>query len=105
MYRAIEKDSSLDLKFKALADKNRRKILIYLKNGSRPAGEIAMQLPISAPSVSYHLSILERSHLISSYQSNRYIFYQIEFSEIDEVMSWLKMVYSTEERGCYGTEK
>ena len=34
MYRVTEKDSFLDLKFKALADKNRRKISITRKMGA-----------------------------------------------------------------------
>ena len=39
----------LDKKFKALADRNRRKILQYLKSGRKCAGDIAKQFSISAP--------------------------------------------------------
>ncbi len=92
MYKNMGKDKTLDDKFKALADKNRCKILIYLKNGSKSAGEIATQLPLSAPSVSYHLSILERSGLISSYKSKGYIFYGMELAELDEVIEWIKNI-------------
>lgn len=88
----MEKQRILDCKFKALADKNRRQILLYLKSGTKSAGEIATQLPISAPSVSYHLSILEKSHLITANKSRGYIFYDIEVAELDEVILWMKNI-------------
>ncbi|MGY3662810.1 ArsR family transcriptional regulator [Roseburia sp. 1XD42-69] len=47
-----------------------------MKNRSRLVGKIAKQLPISVPSVSYHLSIFGRSRLVSSDQLDRYIFYK-----------------------------
>ena len=65
---------TLDKKFKALADKNRLKILLYLKRGNKTAGKIAKQFSVSAPTISYHLSILENSGLIFSWRVKGYIF-------------------------------
>lgn len=79
----------LDKKFKALADRNRRKILQYLKSGRKCAGDIAKQFSISAPSVSYHLAILKESHLISAIHSKGFIYYDFNSEEISEVIEWL----------------
>lgn len=86
----MEQNSIIDIKFKALADQTRRKILQYLMDESKTAGEIAKQFPISAPSVSYHLSILEKSKLISSKKNKGFIYYGIELTEIEDVITWLK---------------
>ena len=75
----------LDKKFKALADRNRREILQYLKGGRKCAGDIAKQFSISAPSVSYHLAILKESHL----NSKGFIYYSFNLDEMDEVIEWL----------------
>ena len=42
---------------KALADPIRREILNMLKNGRLSAGEIGERFPVTAPSVSRHLSV------------------------------------------------
>lgn len=84
---------TLDKKFKALADKNRLKILLYLKRGNKTAGKIAKQFSVSAPTISYHLSILENSGLIFSWGVKGYIYYSIKFSEFDENIDWLKAIH------------
>lgn len=84
---------TLDKKFKALADKNRLKILLYLKRGNKTAGIIAKQFSVSAPTISYHLSILENSGLIFSWRVKGYIYYSIKFSEFDEIIDWLKIIH------------
>lgn len=83
---------TLNKKFKALADKNRLKILLYLKQGSKPASEIAKQFSVSASTISYHLSILENSGLIFSWRVKGYIYYSIKFSEFYEIIDWLEAV-------------
>lgn len=82
-------EQSLNQKFKALADENRRAILFYLKNGRKCAGDIAKQFVISPPSVSYHLSVLEKSHLISSVHLKGFIYYSLNVNELGEVVEWL----------------
>lgn len=84
---------TLDKKFKALADKNRLKILLYLKRGNKTAGKIAKQFSVSAPTISYHLSILENSGLIFSWRVKGYIYYSIKFSEFNEIIDWLKTIH------------
>jgi DNA-binding transcriptional ArsR family regulator len=48
----------------ALGHETRREILVLLKAGPLPVGEIAERLPISRPAVSKHLRILERAGLV-----------------------------------------
>ena len=43
---------------KALADPIRREILNMLKSGKRSAGEISDHFPVTAASISRHLSVL-----------------------------------------------
>lgn len=86
---------TLNKKFKALADKNRLKILLYLKQGSKPAGEIAKQFSVSASTISYHLSILENSGLIFSCKSKGYIYYAIKLEEFFEIIKWLETLCKT----------
>lgn len=63
--------------FQALASSYRREILVILQGGELSAGEIAGQLSISQPSVSRHLDLLRRSHLLSSRRQANQILYAL----------------------------
>ena len=80
----------MNFKFKALSDTTRREILYFLKNGKKCAGEIAEHFSITAPSISYHLSILLRSRLISSHRSKGFILYELNPKELNDVLKWIK---------------
>jgi DNA-binding transcriptional ArsR family regulator len=64
--------------FKALADHTRRRILHDLKDGELTAGEIASRFPMSAPSVSRHLSVLRAAELVSERRDGNRIWYRLE---------------------------
>src|SRR5437762_7703348 len=49
----------------ALADPTRRAIFERLREGPRPVGEIARDLPVSRPAVSQHLRVLKDAGLVS----------------------------------------
>ena len=55
---------SLQHTLKALADPIRREILNMLKDGRLSAGEIAGHFPVTAASISRHLSVLKDADLI-----------------------------------------
>lgn len=63
--------------FKALADPTRRQILQDLRPGELTAGEIAGRFPISAPSVSRHLSVLKAAGLVTERRDANRIFYAL----------------------------
>jgi DNA-binding transcriptional ArsR family regulator len=55
----------LDVTFSALADPTRRAILARLAQGETSVKELARPFPISAPSITKHLKVLERAGLIT----------------------------------------
>lgn len=64
--------------FRALADHTRRDVLKALRNGELTAGEIASRFPISAPSVSRHLTVLRTAGLIAERREANRIYYRLE---------------------------
>ena len=75
--------------FKVLADKQRRDILVMLKNGRMNAGEIAEQLGITPAALSYHLKLLKGADLIMEYKQKNFIYYEINTSVFDELILWV----------------
>ena len=75
--------------FKVLADKQRRDILVMLKNGRMNAGEIADQLGITPAALSYHLKLLKGADLIMEYKQKNFIYYEINTSVFDELILWI----------------
>jgi DNA-binding transcriptional ArsR family regulator len=75
--------------FKVLADKQRRDILVMLKNGRMNAGEIAEQLRVTPAALSYHLKLLKGADLIMEYKQKNFIYYEINTSVFDELILWI----------------
>lgn len=74
---------------KALADPIRRDILKLLKKGRLSAGEIAEQFPVTAASISRHLSVLKEADLIRDSREGKFIFYELNASVLEEIMLWI----------------
>lgn len=55
----------VDKIFKALADKNRRKILTLLKDGEKTVSELLRDFDIGQATLSSHLSILRKAQLVN----------------------------------------
>lgn len=79
----------LNLQFKALSDKTRRRILEMLKEGDLTAGEIAERFEISKPSITHHLNLLYQADLVDKERQGQFIYYTLNTSVMQEVMSWL----------------
>jgi DNA-binding transcriptional ArsR family regulator len=60
----VNHSASLDAIFAALADPTRRRILHDLQQGRASVGRLARPFKVSAPAVSRHLRLLERTGLI-----------------------------------------
>ncbi|UXV34959.1 autorepressor SdpR family transcription factor [Staphylococcus sp. IVB6181] len=75
--------------FKALSDETRRKILELLKDETLTAGEIANHFNMSKPSISQHLKILKYSGLILSEKKGQYVYYSLNTSVLDDLLSWI----------------
>lgn len=75
--------------FKALADVNRREILMMLKDGKMSAGEIASKFNMTNATVSYHLSQLKKAEMITETKKKNYIYYELNISVFEEIMLWI----------------
>lgn len=80
---------TFETSFKALADPVRRKILQLLKAGQMSAGEIASHFDMTQATISYHLNVLKKADLISEEKEKNYIYYSLNTSLIEEIMTWL----------------
>lgn len=85
---------SREAAFGALADPTRRAVLDLLRNGVRPAGEIARSFPVSRPAISKHLRILRRAHLVEERREGRHRMYRLNPEPLKSVDSWLEQYRS-----------
>ena len=76
--------------FKVLADKQRRDILVMLKDGRLNAGEIAERLSVTPAALSYHLKLLKGADLIMEYKSKNFIYYELNTTLLDELILWIE---------------
>lgn len=74
---------------KALADPTRRQIIQLLKSGRLSAGDICEHFNITASAISRHLSVLKEAGLIRDTREGKYIFYEVNLSVLEELLSWL----------------
>ncbi|WP_341876982.1 autorepressor SdpR family transcription factor [Defluviitalea saccharophila] len=81
--------NALDSIFKALSDKNRRKILKLLREKDMSAGEIAEEFNISKPSLSHHLSILKQADLVQTERQGQNIIYSLNTTVFQELIGWI----------------
>ncbi|GEO09412.1 autorepressor SdpR family transcription factor [Segetibacter aerophilus] len=79
----------MNILFKALNDRTRREILEMLKEGDLTAGDIADKFNISKPSISHHLDLLRQANLVTSSKQGQFIYYSINTTVIDEILTWL----------------
>ena len=75
--------------FKVLSDRQRRDILVMLKDGRMNAGEIAERLGVTPAALSYHLKLLKAADLVMEYKQKNYIYYEINTSVFDELILWI----------------
>ena len=76
--------------FSALADENRRNILIMLSEGSKNVNAIAEKFKISRPAVSKHLRILNRSNLVIANQKGRERYFSLNPEPARQAINWFK---------------
>ncbi len=74
---------------KALADPIRREILDMLKSGRLSAGEISNRFPVTAASISRHLSVLKEADLVRDAREGQHIYYELNTSVLEEMILWI----------------
>ena len=81
---------SLQATLRALSDPIRREILNLLKAGRLSAGEITEHFDVTAASISRHLSVLKDADLIRDTRQEKFIYYDINTSVLEETLLWIK---------------
>lgn len=74
---------------KAISDPVRRDILNMLKEEKKSAGEIAERFNLTGATVSYHLSQLKKTDLITENKYKNFIYYELNVSVFEEVLTWI----------------
>jgi len=64
--------------FGALADPTRRAVFERLREGPRPVGELARDLPVSRPAVSQHLRVLKEAGLVTERRDGTRRLYRVD---------------------------
>ncbi len=85
----LNKNSSLDLTFQALADSSRRMILAELTKGPTSVSKLAQPLAMSLPAVMQHLAVLEGSGLVRSRKNGRVRTCRIEPRALNLAEQWI----------------
>jgi DNA-binding transcriptional ArsR family regulator len=78
----------------AVADPVRREILMLLRTGEMPAGEIAGRFVISRPGVSRHLRVLRESGLVTNEVRGRERWYHLETAPLTPLVTWLSELHN-----------
>jgi DNA-binding transcriptional ArsR family regulator len=76
----------LDETLRALGDPTRREILRVLRAGDLTAGDIASRFPMTAASVSHHLSVLKEAGLVRATRDGRNLIYSLETTVFQEFL-------------------
>lgn len=82
----------LDLVAGAIADPVRREILLMLRAGPMPAGEIAGRFTITRPAVSRHLRVLRESALVRDETVGRQRMYALDTAGLTALSEWIAQV-------------
>ena len=90
---AAGEGEALDVILAALADPHRRKVVDVLRQGPRPAGEIARAVGLAPPAMSRHLRTLRRSGLIEESHPDfdaRLRVYALRAEPMAQLKRWLE---------------
>jgi DNA-binding transcriptional ArsR family regulator len=74
--------------FNAIAEPQRREILILLRAGERPVSELAQELGMSQPGASKHLRVLREVGLVRDRKAGKQRLYALDARELRPVHQW-----------------
>ena len=88
--------TGIDQTLAALAEPTRRRVIELLREGPRPAGELAEAVAVSAPLMSRHLRTLRLNGLVEEQHGDprdgRIRRYRLRREPFDELRAWLEQV-------------
>jgi DNA-binding transcriptional ArsR family regulator len=74
--------------FNAIAEPQRREILVLLRAGERPVTELARQLDLTQPGASKHLRVLREVGLVRDRRAGRQRLYSLDARGLRPVHEW-----------------
>jgi DNA-binding transcriptional ArsR family regulator len=87
----MQRESTLDRTFRALADQTRRSMIHALAHGeARSAGELGAQFRSAQPTISRHLKVLERANLIERSIHGRVHRFRLRRRSLQEAGNWIR---------------
>ena len=75
--------------FKALSDDNRLTILKLLIQGETCGCTLIDKLPITQPTLSYHLRVLTDAGITQAYKEGTWVKHHVNHEKIDELIQYL----------------
>jgi DNA-binding transcriptional ArsR family regulator len=91
------RSDGLDRAFAALADPTRRGVVDLLRRGPRRAGELAVELDVSAPALTRHLRVLRDSGLVEEAgdeDDGRVSIYHLRREAFVRLQQWIDDVHA-----------
>jgi ArsR family transcriptional regulator len=79
--------------WKAVADDNRRQMLLLLKDGERTPTEISSNFGFTLPALSTHLRVLRDAGLVSERKVGQNRFYSVNKEKMSEMVEFFDMFW------------
>ena len=74
--------------FNAIAEPQRRQILVLLRAGERPVNELAQELGMTQPGASKHLRVLREVGLVRARRDGRQMLYRTNAEAVRPLYEW-----------------
>ena len=81
-------------RFAALADPTRRAVFERLREGPRPVGELARDLPVSRPAVSQHLRVLKDAGLVTERRDGTRRLYRVDSNGVAAIRDYFDQFWT-----------
>jgi ArsR family transcriptional regulator, arsenate/arsenite/antimonite-responsive transcriptional repressor len=75
--------------FKSLSDPTRRAIMLMLRDGDLPAGEIAAKFDMTWPTISHHLNVLKEADLVQAERQGQNVVYSLNATVVQDTLAEL----------------
>ena len=74
----------MDIIFKTLSDKNRRRIIQLLKEKPMTVSELLTHFDITQASLSHHLDVLKRANFVTDERRGQFVYYTLNQTIFEE---------------------
>ena len=88
MMAAMARAATTSDVFNAIAEPQRREILVLLRAGERPVNELAQELGMTQPGASKHLRVLREVGLVRDRKAGKQRLYGLDARELRPVHAW-----------------